>query len=34
MALFRAFRGREPKIQPLLRHSGIEAADTQQLLKP
>jgi oligopeptidase A len=34
MALFRSFRGREPKIQPLLRHSGIEAANTQQLLKP
>ncbi|MDR9438487.1 MAG: oligopeptidase A [Halomonas sp.] len=25
-ALFRAFRGREPSIEPLLRHSGIRAA--------
>ncbi|MCM2681065.1 oligopeptidase A [Echinimonas agarilytica] len=26
MDLFKAFRGREPDIQPLLRHSGIQAA--------
>ncbi|HBN58884.1 MAG TPA: hypothetical protein DD442_01145, partial [Halomonas sp.] len=24
--LFRAFRGREPSVEPLLRHSGIRAA--------
>jgi oligopeptidase A len=27
MALFVAFRGREPSIEPLLRHSGIRTAD-------
>jgi oligopeptidase A len=26
MALFKAFRGREPSIEPLLKHSGIQAA--------
>ncbi len=27
MDLFKAFRGREPSIEPLLRHSGIESAE-------
>ena len=34
MALFRSFRGREPSIQPLLRHSGIVIENTTGLTKP
>ena len=33
-ALFRSFRGREPSIQPLLRHSGIEMENASDLRKP
>tara|TARA_B100001094_G_C18196322_1_gene811511 strand:+ start:19275 stop:21338 length:2064 start_codon:yes stop_codon:yes gene_type:complete len=34
MALFRSFRGREPSIQPLLRHTGIRTDNHSGLTKP